>query len=69
MIGAGYPVQFSVDYPDRSLDRLRTVFRIVIVIPIAIVLSTLAGTMWQSAATRAPRSWPRAPDSCSWAHC
>jgi len=48
MIGAGYPVQFSVDYPDRSLDRLRTVFRIVIVIPIAIVLSTLAGTMWQS---------------------
>ena len=26
MIGAGYPVQFSVDYPDRSLDRLMTAF-------------------------------------------
>jgi hypothetical protein len=31
-----YPVQFSVDYPDRPLDRLSTAFRIFLVIPIAI---------------------------------
>ena len=30
-----YPVQFSVDYPDRPLNRLTTFFRIFVVIPIA----------------------------------
>jgi len=39
-----YPVQFSVDYPDRPLNRLTTLLRIFVVIPIAIVLSTLAPT-------------------------
>jgi hypothetical protein len=39
----GYPVQFSVDYPDRSLNRLSTAFRTIVVIPIAILLSTLSG--------------------------
>jgi hypothetical protein len=38
-----YPVQFSVDYPDRELDRLTTGFRIFTVIPIAIVLGTIGG--------------------------
>jgi len=33
-----YPVRFSVDYPDRRLNRLSTAFRIFLVIPIAIVL-------------------------------
>jgi hypothetical protein len=33
-----YPVQFSVDYPDRDLNRMTTAFRIFTVIPIAIVL-------------------------------
>jgi hypothetical protein len=41
-----YPVQFSVEYPDRSLDRLTTFFRIFTVIPIAIVLGTVVGTSW-----------------------
>ena len=41
--GAGYPVQFSVDYPDRPLNRLSTAFRTILVIPIAILLSTLSG--------------------------
>jgi hypothetical protein len=45
MIGTDYPVQFSVDYPDRPLDRLTTFFRIFVAIPILIVLGTLsAGT-------------------------
>ena len=36
-----YPLQFSVDYPDRPLDRLSTAFRIFFIIPIAIVLSSV----------------------------
>jgi len=39
----GYPVQFSVDYPDRPLSRLSTAFRIFLVIPIWIVLTTVSG--------------------------
>jgi hypothetical protein len=38
-----YPVRFSVDYPDRELNRLTTGFRIFAVIPIAIVLGTIGG--------------------------
>ena len=44
---ATYPVQFSVDYPDRPLNRLTTFFRIFMVIPIAIVLGAVAGGTWQ----------------------
>jgi hypothetical protein len=36
-----YPVQFSVEYPDRSLNRLTTFFRIFVAIPILIVAATL----------------------------
>ncbi len=42
-----YPVQFSVDYPDRPLNRLTTFFRIFMVIPIAIILDTVSGGNWQ----------------------
>jgi Domain of unknown function (DUF4389) len=42
-----YPVQFSVDYPDRPLDRLTTFFRLFMAIPIAIVLGAVAGGTWQ----------------------
>jgi hypothetical protein len=42
-----YPVQFSVDYPDRTLNRLTTFFRIFVVIPIAIVLGAVSGQTWQ----------------------
>jgi hypothetical protein len=38
---SSYPVQFAVDYPDRKLNRLTTFFRPIVVIPIAIVLSTV----------------------------
>jgi hypothetical protein len=38
-----YPVTFSVDYPDRPLNRLTTAFRIFTVIPIAIVLGAIGG--------------------------
>jgi hypothetical protein len=39
----GYPVAFSVDYPDRPLNRLTTGFRIFVAIPIVIVAATLGG--------------------------
>jgi hypothetical protein len=38
-----HPLTFSVDYPDRDLDRLSTAFRIFTVIPIAILAATLEG--------------------------
>ncbi len=38
-----YPLSFSVDYPDRGLDRMTSFFRIFTVIPIAIVLALLVG--------------------------
>jgi hypothetical protein len=42
-----YPVQFSVDYPDRALNRVTTAFRIFVVIPIAVVLGAVSGETWQ----------------------
>jgi hypothetical protein len=42
-----YPVSFSVDYPDRALNRATTFFRIFTVIPIAIVLGAVSGGTWQ----------------------
>ena len=40
---AAYPVQFSVDYPDRDLNRLTTAFRILVIIPVAVVLGAVSG--------------------------
>ncbi len=39
----GYPVRFSVEYPDRDLNRLTTFFRIFTAIPILFVLGSIAG--------------------------
>ena len=44
---AQYPVQFSVEYPDRPLNRLTTFFRIFTIIPISIVLGAVSGQTWQ----------------------
>jgi hypothetical protein len=40
---APYPVQYSVDYPDRPLNRLTTFLRVFTIIPIGIVLALLEG--------------------------
>jgi hypothetical protein len=45
--GTNHPVQFSVDYPDRDLNRLTTFFRLFAVIPILIVLGSVNGGTWQ----------------------
>jgi small-conductance mechanosensitive channel len=39
---ANYPVQFSVEYPDRELNRLSTAFRIIFAIPILVVLGAVS---------------------------
>ena len=41
-----YPVNLSVEYPDRPLDRLTTAFRIFVAIPVMIVLGAVSGTTW-----------------------
>ena len=62
-----YPVKFSVDYPDRDLNRLTTFFRIFTVIPIAIVIALLSGTSYGGESgtclrlRRAGRSWSCPP--------
>ena len=38
-----YPVQFSVDYPDRPLNRVTTLFRLFMIIPILIVAALVPG--------------------------
>ena len=40
---ANYPVTFSVDYPDRPLDRLSTGLRFLWIIPIGIVVASISG--------------------------
>ena len=40
-----YPVKFSVDYPDRDLNRLTTFFRIFTAIPILIIAALLGGSL------------------------
>jgi hypothetical protein len=41
--GSDYPLQYSVDYPDRDLNRLTTAFRILVAIPILIVAGAVSG--------------------------
>ena len=42
-MNAPYPVSFSVDYPDRDLNRLTTGLRIFTAIPIVALLATIGG--------------------------
>ena len=46
-----YPIRFSVDYPDRPLDRLKTLLRPFAAIPILLVLAAVSGatTLWTAA--------------------
>jgi hypothetical protein len=42
-----YPVHVFVDYPDRPLNRLSTAFRVIMIVPIAILLGAVSGGTWQ----------------------
>ena len=50
---SSYPVQFSVDYPDRPLNRLTTFFRLFVAIPILILLGTVSAETWQWTSSKA----------------
>ncbi|MBW8827270.1 MAG: DUF4389 domain-containing protein [Acidobacteria bacterium] len=50
----GYPVQFDVDYPDDARNRVTTLFRLVLVIPILIVLASLGESGIDSKAGNGP---------------
>jgi hypothetical protein len=52
-----HPVSFSVEYPDRSLNRLTTAFRVFTVIPIAIVLGSIMGYQGSYDANAQGGSW------------
>jgi Domain of unknown function (DUF4389) len=41
--GPDYPVSFSVEYPDRALNRLTTAFRVFVAIPILILAASIGG--------------------------
>jgi hypothetical protein len=38
-----HPVEFHVDYPDRQLNRVSTLFRLFLAVPILVVLAVLGG--------------------------
>ena len=46
MVASPYPISFSVDYPDRSLDRVTTFFRLIIALPILFLLGALSVGTW-----------------------
>ena len=55
--GGTYPVQFSVPYPDRELNRLTSAFRIIVAIPILVVAGTLGGNEGYASG---PQGWSAA---------
>ena len=42
-----HPLRFSVDYPERDLNRMTTFFRLLAAIPILIVLGAVSGQTWE----------------------
>src|SRR2546423_3065057 len=48
-----YPVEFTVEYPDRDLNRLTTAFRLIVAIPILIVAASIGSTVATGAGTLA----------------
>ena len=42
------PVSLNIDYPDRQLNRLTSVFRVILIVPIAIILFLVSGPGWDS---------------------
>ena len=42
-----YPVRFTVDYPDRSLDRTSTAFRAVLALPVLALMAAVSGEDWE----------------------
>lgn len=43
-----YAVTLQVDYPDRELNRLTSVFRVLLIVPIAIIVFLVSGPGWSA---------------------
>jgi len=43
-----YPVTLSVEYPDRELNRATSIFRIILIVPVAIILFLVSGPGWDA---------------------
>jgi len=41
---AEYPVTLHIDYPNRELDRLTTLFRPIVILPVAVLLMLISGS-------------------------
>ena len=67
--GHDYPLTFSVDYPDRSLNRLTTALRIFTIIPIAILAATLEGGSFGASAGGSGPATPAAASGSSSSPC
>ena len=52
-----YPMSLSIDYPDRPLNRLTTIFRVFTVIPILIILGLFAGSNGNQESMAGEWSW------------
>jgi hypothetical protein len=44
-----YPVSLKIDYPEKDLNRLTSVFRLVLIVPIVTILVLISGPNWDSA--------------------
>lgn len=44
---SSYPVQFTVDYPDRALNRMSTAFRVILAVPILFLIGALNNPGWE----------------------
>ena len=56
----GYPARLDIEYPEDGLNRTTTLFRIILVTPIAIVAGLVAGTFatnWQSTLRLGSSAW------------
>ena len=62
--GHNYPLTFSVDYPDRSLDRLSTALRIIWIIPIVILAATIEGGSYGATAGGPEPPTPAVASGC-----
>ncbi len=47
MDNSQYPVRFSVDFPERTLNRMTTFFRLFTAIPIMVVLGAVSAGSWE----------------------
>lgn len=45
---SSHPVTLTIDYPDRDLNRLTSVFRVILILPIVAILVLVSGPGWDT---------------------